>query len=309
MLGVVPPLLMRDVSPFAVVMGCLLNIGWQASAGVLLCAFTIAGTMSPFALALVCAAGLLLPPQGDHVRLPCQQTCRAAHPPARHPPAGYLKPHTLQHQCTGATSVCCAGSAARQDSRAQHSCRGARQQDRRLQGEQAPSAYRLGQTHPASQCRQVFCSRDFLILHRCCVVPIAKQAGDGNLPNWQAMAKGLGCFANMAKTAQGLSASAVFRPRAWWQRVVSSSSCACRAKAKEVHKQAKVRLQQVEELTMHNAHLEGTAAELAALLQVKLMRSCSCSAHLRLNVYDALWSSFGGAPAGSHTSRSLPAFV
>ena len=63
-----------------------------------------------------------------------------------------------------------------------------------------------------------------------------------------------------------------------------SSSCACRAKAKEVNKQAKVRLHQVEELTMHNAHLESMAAELAALLQVKLMRSCSCSAHPRLNV-------------------------
>ena len=53
-----------------------------------------------------------------------------------------------------------------------------------------------------------------------------------------------------------------------------------------------MRLQQVEELTMHNAHLESVAAELAALLQVKLMRSCICSAQLRWNVY-ALNSSSG----------------
>ncbi len=50
-----------------------------------------------------------------------------------------------------------------------------------------------------------------------------------------------------------------------------------------MHKQAKVRLQQVEELSMHNAHLESVAAELAALLQVKLMTSCPCSAQLLLN--------------------------
>ena len=44
--------------------------------------------------------------------------------------------------------------------------------------------------------------------------------------------------------------------------------------------QAKVRLQQVEELTRHNAYLES----MAALLQVKPMRSCSCSTSLWLKV-------------------------
>ena len=46
-----------------------------------------------------------------------------------------------------------------------------------------------------------------------------------------------------------------------------------------------MRLQQVEELTRHNAHLESVAAELAALLQVKLTRSCSRSPSLLLSGY------------------------